>query len=156
MLCLRAGVSETVALECKILSLRIKHLLALFVVQAKRIRFHDFPIVISKCSLGLTRHFGYFPPAECILPFLVGLMLTLEIRGIRVTEIAPLRFRGSRYHKCVFFRYPAQPSTLPPVDSTTLLTSFRTSGIAVMTSLARMSRSCANASLFPFSRWFCA
>lgn len=63
------------------LSLRIKHLLALFVVQAKQIRFHDFAIVISKCSLGLTSHFGHFPPAECILPFLVGLMLTLEIQG---------------------------------------------------------------------------
>lgn len=42
------------------LSLRIKHLLARFVVQAKQIRFHDFPIVILKCSLGLTRHFRYF------------------------------------------------------------------------------------------------
>lgn len=54
-------MSETMALECEILSMWIKHLLALFVVQAQRIRFHDFLIVISKCSLGLTRHFGYFP-----------------------------------------------------------------------------------------------
>jgi hypothetical protein len=66
-------VSETVALECEMLSLRVKHLLALFVVQAKQIRFHDFPTVISKCSLGLTRRFGYFPSSGVHLAILGGI-----------------------------------------------------------------------------------
>ena len=55
------------------LSLQIKRLLALFVVQAKQIRFHDFPIIISKCSLGLTPHFGYFPSSRVHLAIFGGI-----------------------------------------------------------------------------------